>query len=211
MSTWTGTNAGDPDSITDHVCYWKHCYAFTPKRFHDAGLNLCRDHALLAWSVVNSQLGDGMSVERTPRIAAVTTLTENEKRYGVRPLGYDGLFNMFAAEGLDDPGVVYYIRTGGRIKIGHSINLERRLAQYPPDVEVLYVQSGGKDLERHEHAKFRIYLADGREWFQDRSEVVDLIAAMASANHGWERHLPDEEWWRRRRRVDPEVVTRRIS
>lgn len=182
MSMWTGSSRGrDPEAITDIKCPWQFCTMRVPVRFHEAGMLLCREHALLAWTIVNEQMG---MVQQAP---------------------------------LPDPppppaktvGIVYFIRTAGRIKIGHSIDVERRLAQYPPDVEVLYLVSGDKQRERREHMRFRAYLADGREWFQDREEVTAAIEDMAAGDSGWRGRIDDDSWWRRRRRAEPEVVTGR--
>lgn len=170
---------------------------FVPKRFHDESMLLCREHALLVWAIVNEQLADGPIAEQQPETTIDDQIVLREG-------------SPFAIEftGQPHPGIVYYIRTGGRIKIGHSTRLAQRLAQYPPDTEILYLAAGDKTLEVSEHRRFSAYLADGREWFQDRPEVTDLIAAMATSHQRWER-LIDGDWWRRRKRAAPEITTRR--
>lgn len=178
MSTWTGGNTGSPDAYSDVHCRWTMCATYVPYRFLNEGMSLCREHALLAWSIVEEQLGRGDTIEPDPK----------------EPRDYPKF-----------DGCVYYVRTGGRIKIGHTVNLWRRLSQYPPDVEVLYVQSGTKELERAEHQRFRAYLADGREWFQDRPEVSEPILEMANANQ-WQEFLGGNYW---RRRQAPPVAVRR--
>lgn len=215
MSTWgLGMSSSiDPETITDVRCGWQFCTMRVPQRFRSAGMYLCRDHGLLAWSIINEQLAEGLPTEETAtEQSKVHELTEAEKKYGCLPIGHDGPFAL-QFSGVEDisPGVIYYIRTGGRIKIGHSINVERRLSQYPPDVEVLFLQTGGKDMERQEHRRFSAYLADGREWFRDTPEVTNLIEAMARTCHGWERLIDNDEWWRRKKRTAPEVTVSRIA
>lgn len=89
MSNWIGTSKGNPESITGFRCCWEGCTTYVPNRFHGAGLDLCRDHALLAWSVVDNQIGDGLSTERTPKKRPDFELTEAEERYGIKPCGYE--------------------------------------------------------------------------------------------------------------------------
>lgn len=197
MSSWTGGTSGNPDSVTGARCTWQFCSMFVPKRFHDEGMLLCREHALLVWTIVNEQLAEGPIPAQQP-----------EPHLDNQIVMHEG--SPFAIQFTDQPkpGIVYYIRTGGRIKIGHSTRLTQRLAQYPPDTEILYLAVGDKTMEASEHRRFSAYLADGREWFQDRTEVTDLIAAMAVSHQGWDR-LIDGDWWRRRKRTAPEVTTSR--
>lgn len=182
MSTWTGGNTGSDDSYSDTRCRWQMCTAYVPYRFLNQNMHLCREHALWVWSIVNEQL------------TATDDIPEAEP-----PIIREDLPHV------PEPGYVYYIRTGGRIKIGHTVNLWRRLSQYPPDIELLYVQTGTKELERSEHQRFRAYLADGREWFQDRPEVTAPIEEMASSTTG-QGALGGGFW---RRRQAPAVAVRR--
>lgn len=175
---------GSDDAYSDTHCRWQMCTSYVPYRFLNENMHLCREHALWVWSVVNEQLGETVDVPETE-----PAIMRNEPP---RPPA---------------PGHVYYIRTGGRIKIGHTVNLSRRLAQYPPDIEVLFVQDGSKELERSEHLRFRAYLAEGREWFQDRSEVTDVIEEMADST-AWRGVLEGNYW---RRRPAPVVAVRRTG
>lgn len=197
MSTWTGgTYTGDREAVTNTKCTWQFCTIYVPQRFHNEGMLLCREHALLVWSIVNEQLAEGQTFE------------PQQPDHENDPLTLKPGTPFALTPGIpDQPGTIYYIRTGGRIKIGHSTNLNQRLAQYPPDTEILYLRKGDRALERSEHQRFNAYLADGREWFQDRHEVTSLIAAMAASDQGWER-LTDGDWWRRRKRSAPEIATR---
>lgn len=199
MSTWAGGSTGNPDSMTEARCTWQFCTTFVPQRFYDEGMLLCREHALLAWAIVNEQMGNGPIPEQPEQQIRDDQLVMHEG-------------SPFAIQFTDkpDPGVVYYIRTGGRIKIGHSTRLTQRLSQYPPDTEVLYLAAGDKAMELSEHRRFSAYLADGREWFEDRPEVAGLIKAMARSNQGWER-LIEGDWWRRRKRTAPTVTTRQTA
>jgi ribosomal protein S27AE len=70
--------------------------------------------------------------------------------------------------------VVYYIRFGDRIKIGTTTSLNSRLASLPHD-EILLVEPGSYDLERHLHRRFNRYLVAGREWFEAAPELLQFI------------------------------------
>lgn len=178
MSNWTGgTTTGHPDALTTMRCRWQLCTAWVPNRFYDADIHLCRDHAIYVWATINQQHTNGNPPTPTPQ----PPRTPNT-----------------------DIGCVYYIRTGGLIKIGHSTRIEARLTTYPPDMELLYVKTGSRTDETTEHRRFRPYLAEGREWFQDRPEVHTLIEELRQADPTWQRHV-DLDYVRRRTRTTPDV------
>lgn len=215
MSSWgaSGRRSVSPDDLTGHTCFWHACSTRVPVRFANAGLLACREHALLTWSIVNEQM-EMVQGEPVPERAKENLNYDHPLNPEL--LDRNAPFSLFGervgmAVESARTGVVYFVRTGGRIKIGYSTNLERRLAQYPPDIEVLYLVRGDRDRERYEHKRFAAYLADGREWFQDRMEVTNLIAAMSSADPGWTRLIEDDEWWRRRANTAPEITAGRIA
>lgn len=73
----------------------------------------------------------------------------------------------------DFEGLVYYIRFGERIKIGHTQNLAGRLANLPYD-EVLAIEPGPLALEKMRHRQF----ADERiirEWFAPSDGLMSHI------------------------------------
>lgn len=74
--------------------------------------------------------------------------------------------------------VVYYFQVDGRIKIGHAMDLRRRLRAYPPSGRLLAVEPGTQRLERARHRKFRDLLAEGREWFYPGPELLEHIRAL---------------------------------
>lgn len=184
MSNWTGgKRRADPDQVSDMRCRWQLCDQRVPYRFYDEQMYLCRDHALLAWSIVGEQLNAGETITPEPR----------ERQTGIEHVGH-----------------VYYIATGGRIKIGHSTRIEDRLASYPPDMDLLFIQEGDRTLERDEHRRFKPYLTDGREWFEDRAEVRAKINELAVADPRWGGHV-ELEFVHRRKRVAPHLTTGRIA
>jgi hypothetical protein len=146
-------------------------------------LFLCRDHALLAWQIVDDQIKSTCPPTPEPK----------EETPEVKIDGH-----------------VYYIVTAGRIKIGHSINVEQRLLSYPPGMEILYIRKGDRKLERDEHRRFRTYLTDGREWFEDRPEVRNKIGQLVADDPEWHKRW-DFEYMFRRKRVAPRVTTKRIA
>jgi hypothetical protein len=74
-----------------------------------------------------------------------------------------------------EPGWIYYIQVVDRIKIGYTVDLKRRLKQYPPDTPLLAMHPGTKQLESEMHAKFSGSKAAGREWFLDTAEIREHI------------------------------------
>jgi hypothetical protein len=83
----------------------------------------------------------------------------------------------------DMPGFVYYLRVGERIKVGYSVDVKRRMRQYPPGCTLLAVEPGDRDLERKRHQQFRGSLLDGREWFRPTPDLMELVDEVVSV-HG---------------------------
>jgi hypothetical protein len=72
--------------------------------------------------------------------------------------------------------VVYYIRFGGRIKIGTTVSLPSRLSSIPCD-EVLAIEPGGGDIETRRHTQFAEYHITG-EWFRPGLELMRHIGLL---------------------------------
>ena len=79
----------------------------------------------------------------------------------------------------EDAPLVYYLRVGNHIKIGHSTNFTVRRRQYPPDAELLAVEFGDTALELQRHRQFRKDLARRREWFTPSPELMAHIKDLA--------------------------------
>jgi hypothetical protein len=73
-----------------------------------------------------------------------------------------------SARGLkpdQDGGVVYYVRRGSMIKIGTTINMQKRMTAILPD-EILATEPGSYSLEAQRHREFRSLRVQGQtEWF----------------------------------------------
>lgn len=72
----------------------------------------------------------------------------------------------------DQPGWIYYVLTDGKVKIGYSADVTRRLAAYPPGSDVLAVHPGTLALERQMHHQFAAFRVAGREWFSPAPEIL---------------------------------------
>jgi hypothetical protein len=80
---------------------------------------------------------------------------------------------------VDDkhPDVVYFAPNGGRIKIGYTGSLRRRLRTLSlRDDAVLLLLEGGESLERALHRKFAVCRIPGTEWFEMTPEILQFIA-----------------------------------
>ena len=77
---------------------------------------------------------------------------------------------------------VYFIEISGLIKIGATEAFQRRVLQYPPNRNVLYVHydSDAWVLERRIQLKFGKHLSRGNEWFEAHQEIVDFIDGLRS-------------------------------
>lgn len=77
-------------------------------------------------------------------------------------------------------GWIYYIKVDDLIKIGYATILIERLRQYPPNIKVLAVHPGTRELETFLHRKFRLHLKQGREWYTDNPVIHAHINAVVS-------------------------------
>lgn len=75
-------------------------------------------------------------------------------------------------------GAVYYLLMDGLIKIGHTVDLRRRMMSYPPNAKYLAHELGTTATERMRHRQFGAYLKMGREWFIDCEAIRHHIAGI---------------------------------
>lgn len=77
---------------------------------------------------------------------------------------------------LDDPGSVYFVRLGDRIKIGFTTDLDSRMKVVPHE-EILAVMPGTMRDERRCHAAFQ-HLRTVGEWFRVDEALLTFIARL---------------------------------
>jgi hypothetical protein len=75
-------------------------------------------------------------------------------------------------------GHVYFIQLGNRIKIGHSIDVRRRLTEVPHE-QVLATVPGSPRDEARCHAAFK-HLRTSGEWFRAEPDLLEFIADLPS-------------------------------
>jgi T5orf172 domain len=150
---------------TRHIkrCVWPHCGE--PLDIARVG-PLCVYHALLAHEAIlqseDVAVTDALDVQMQRRKA------ERERQQAL------------ARERGRQPGWIYYLRTDGRLKIGYSGNVRRRMRQYPPDSVLLAVHPGTPDLETEMHRRFAGSRAAGREWFRETADLAEHITQVVA-------------------------------
>ena len=81
---------------------------------------------------------------------------------------------------------VYVLRreAGGLVKIGMSVDLDRRVASYGPAAELLHVVPTAKprEAEAFFHRLFQVWRVDG-EWFELDEQAIERVRAWK----GWPR------------------------
>lgn len=127
-------------------CYWDGCDEF----LWDRTIPLCRHHAVKVWAYVDHREAKGVHM-----IARQEQLEETKRH------------EEAVAAVHTTPGWVYYLRVGELIKIGFTLDIDRRLAEYPPNVELLAVHAGTWELEQSIHKRFDLDRVHGREWYQE--------------------------------------------
>lgn len=77
---------------------------------------------------------------------------------------------------------IYFIQSGGFIKIGFSSNWGGRLRSLktsnPNPIELLALIEGTREQERELHARFQTHRAEG-EWFKPAPELLDHIGGLS--------------------------------
>lgn len=99
-----------------------------------------------------------------------------------------GLANKAAAqESAPKPepasGVVYFLQSGGHVKIGWTSSLERRMRAYPPGSRLLAVHDGTRADEAAAHRKFAVHRTHGREWYPLAADLMRYIERVVE-EHG---------------------------
>lgn len=83
-----------------------------------------------------------------------------------------------ADRGERDEGYVYFIKSGGRVKIGWASDPERRMAELavgnPRNMQTLGVLAGTQGDERDLHHRFTAFRVRG-EWFELAPEIKKFI------------------------------------
>lgn len=77
-----------------------------------------------------------------------------------------------AIDGAED-SVVYYMRIGNRVKIGHTAKLADRVRTIGPE-ELMAIEPGGYGTEQIRHRQFA-ELRTHREWFRLEEPLTDFI------------------------------------
>ena len=125
-----------------------------------------------AWETM-TELG---RIYNAPEISAVDRMKHRQEH------GADG----FKRNPIE-PGWVYYILIGDRIKIGYAKDVKKRMRAYPPNASLLAAHPGTPEVERQMQKRFNDHLAHGREWFVDAAEirehVASVIAQFGPADH----------------------------
>lgn len=174
-------------SFIARQCLWGMCEQDADRAIVDAGGQYCRMHALLVWSIIDNEMREaGMSTPNSRRQEELKAQKAAERKQA-------------AEEKRTREGYVYYLRVGSDYKIGFASNLERRLASYPPDTELLAVEPGTLQLETERHREFKHSLISGREWYRPNPALDHHIRNVAeNGRHTW---WDDAEWRRRTERV----------
>lgn len=80
-------------------------------------------------------------------------------------------------------GTVYFLRSGGHIKIGWTSDLAKRMRTYPPDSTLLAHHPGTRKDEQCLHRKFAVHRTHGREWYTLSPVILEHIKGVV-AEHG---------------------------
>jgi len=150
------TERGVPTySSGPELCCWPRC----PKDPYAAVIPLCEAHLAIAHSIAE----DLISTSQCFDAEAID--------------GNDGLPLAQPAPQAAPPipGIIYYLRIGGFIKIGWTSDLGKRMKSYPPDTALLAAMPGLRTDEQRVHRKFAHLTTHGREWYPLAPQITEHI------------------------------------
>lgn len=183
----------DNGDIRPLRCQWKHIQldqlAIDCPNPADAGqgITICFDHArVIGYSVgldkperVERTIRDRRAKERDQlrkenhrlqlRLAEYASTTPAPEPATTRPTVTDG--------------TIYFLRSGGHIKIGWTADLTTRMKKYPPDTQLLATMPGTRKDEAALHKKYAHHRTHGREWYPLATQITEHIQHI-TAKHG---------------------------
>ncbi len=177
ISRYTVDSTKKRDGLRKHTasvtqCAWPNCDKSDPESFDANRVGvLCLDHAWSHYDAMNEVLVlDGKyDMDKIRELRA----REDREQVEAQDRRHRG----------NQPGWVYYVEIGDRIKVGYSADVRRRMRAYPPGSLLLAVEPGDTALERQRHRQFAEHLTDGREWFNPDPQLLDHIRALTDL-HG---------------------------
>lgn len=160
------------------TCTWNGC----PDKTY-SWLPVCREHAEIIAEVMApaDSYETAKALLRGEANAALLNARRRREAEKARDL---------AASRGNQPGWIYYVLTDGKVKIGYSAQVTRRLRAYPPGSEVLAVHPGTPDLEKRIHQDFDAYRVAGREWFSPADEILTHCATIREQHGNPQRYAP---------------------
>lgn len=143
------------------ICVWPECGARLLPGYRCGPL--CTWHATSVVEAMASQHQTRRRITHATAAAANRAARESEQATARE-----------AAKGTQ-PGWVYYVRVGDRVKIGYSADVKRRMRAYPPGSHLLAAHPGTAQLETEMHQRFAGSRAAGREWFRETADLTEHI------------------------------------
>lgn len=149
--------------------------------FH--GTPMCEEHAWQVWATLDAVRENDATWEKARNdLAELEAQQSLEARNKAKDLN-----STWKGQRWIEPGWIYYLLVGDRIKIGYTKDVGQRMKQYPPTSELLATHPGTPKIEREMHHKFLHLLANGREWF---TVADDLMAHIEHVRSGQRQYAP---------------------
>lgn len=155
-------------------CIIGDCKFSVPPRITDGiDFPICSVHAAAVWRHVEAlRTIDPTYLEAIVALHARADLIEAEKQttFAEGAAAYEA----DRKAGIVD-GDIYFVRTGGLIKVGWSAEVGQRLRAYPPGSVLLVVYPGTRQDETTLHQQLTPSRAHGREWYHDDSIIARFV------------------------------------
>lgn len=145
----------------DHLCVWPEC----TERRSFVTMPLCPVHVGYVHETAKRLKWDETREEAITRTRRMEATRRRSERVWARE---DRLSETRGAK----PGWIYYLHIDGKVKIGYTTDIVKRMRSYPPSSPLLGVHPGTPELERQMHEQFRGSLIQGREWFRPDGDLL---------------------------------------
>ena len=174
-------------SKQDHAADWSRCVVpgcdFNVLRELSNGIEfpICSLHAAAVWEHV--ELGFDSNADLTEARAALAARRDaiRADRIAANERDQEEWKADLKADRIR--GTIYFVRAGGLIKVGWTVDLEQRLRTYGPHAELLATTPGYRADETALHRQLTPSRAKGREWYHD-DDVLAAFVAEAVERHG---------------------------
>lgn len=160
-------------------CSWPGCWN---GKWLERGIEVCGGHAKAVLDAMAPEVSQRAQRTVDERVRRLQAVVDDQHRTIHQLRGEQPETKSPPAKPAVVNGVVYYLRSGGYIKIGWASNLQKRMKAYPPDTMLLATEPGTRADEQRRHRTFAVHRTHGREWYAMVPPLMEHIDKVKREN-----------------------------